>query len=37
MRIAQLVFARFEVPEIVEAEELSGSERGIGGFGSTGH
>jgi dUTP pyrophosphatase len=37
MRIAQLVFARFEVPEIVEAAELSGSERGIGGFGSTGH
>jgi dUTP pyrophosphatase len=37
MRIAQLVFARFEVPEMVEAEELSGSERGIGGFGSTGH
>jgi dUTP pyrophosphatase len=37
MRIAQLVFARFEVPEIVEAGELSGSERGIGGFGSTGH
>jgi len=37
MRIAQLVFARFEVPEIVEADVLSGSERGIGGFGSTGH
>jgi len=37
MRIAQLVFARFEVPEMVEAAELSGSERGIGGFGSTGH
>jgi len=37
MRIAQLVFARFEVPEIVEAGELSGSERGAAGFGSTGH
>jgi len=37
MRIAQLVFARFEVPEMVEAGELSGSERGAGGFGSTGH
>jgi dUTP pyrophosphatase len=36
-RIAQLVFARFESPEVVEAEELSGSERGAGGFGSTGH
>lgn len=36
MRVAQLVFARFEVPEIVEAEELSDSGRGAGGFGSTG-
>ena len=36
-RIAQLVFARFESPEVVEAQELSGSERGAGGFGSTGH
>jgi dUTP pyrophosphatase len=37
MRIAQLVFARFEVPDIVEADELGGSERGTRGFGSTGH
>jgi len=37
MRIAQLVFARFEVPGIVEADELSDSGRGTGGFGSTGH
>lgn len=37
MRIAQLVFARFEVPDIVEASDLSESERGAGGFGSTGH
>jgi len=37
MRIAQLVFARFEVPDIVETEELSDSGRGTGGFGSTGH
>ncbi|MFL5540418.1 MAG: dUTP diphosphatase [Longimicrobiaceae bacterium] len=37
MRIAQLVFARFEVPEIVETRELSDSGRGTGGFGSTGH
>ena len=36
-RIAQLVFARFEVPEIVETGELSDSGRGTGGFGSTGH
>jgi len=35
-RIAQLVFARFESPEILEAEELSDSQRGTGGFGSTG-
>ena len=37
MRIAQLVFARFEVPEIVEADDLSDSGRGAAGFGSTGH
>jgi dUTP pyrophosphatase len=36
MRIAQLVFARFEVPEIMETTELSESGRGAGGFGSTG-
>ncbi len=36
MRIAQLVFARFEVPEVVEATELSESGRGAAGFGSTG-
>jgi dUTP pyrophosphatase len=35
-RIAQLVFARFEAPEVVLAEELSETERGGGGFGSTG-
>lgn len=35
-RIAQLVFARFESPEIAEAVELSATERGEGGFGSTG-
>lgn len=35
-RIAQLVFARFEAPEIVEVEALSETERGAGGFGSTG-
>jgi dUTP pyrophosphatase len=36
MRIAQLVFARFETPEIEEAHELAATERGAGGFGSTG-
>ena len=35
-RIAQLVFARFTSPEIVEATELSATLRGEGGFGSTG-
>ena len=35
-RIAQLVFARFETPLLNEAEELEGSERADGGFGSTG-
>ncbi len=35
-RIAQLVFARFETPELVEVAALSGTDRGAGGFGSTG-
>lgn len=35
-RIAQLVFARFEAPQIDEADELSATRRGAGGFGSTG-
>jgi dUTP pyrophosphatase len=35
-RIAQLVFARFEAPKIVQADSLSTTERGEGGFGSTG-
>lgn len=35
-RIAQLVFARFEIPEVLEVGSLSGTERGEGGFGSTG-
>jgi dUTP diphosphatase len=36
MRIAQLVFQRVEAVELVEVDELPGSERGGGGFGSTG-
>lgn len=36
MRIAQLVFATFATPEVVEADELSDTERGERGFGSTG-
>ena len=35
-RIAQLVFARYESPEIIDSTELEGSTRGSGGFGSTG-
>jgi dUTP pyrophosphatase len=35
-RIAQLVFARFEAPEIQEVDEVSATDRGEGGFGSTG-
>ncbi len=35
-RIAQLVFSRFEAPEVVEVDELSETARGKGGFGSTG-
>ena len=35
-RIAQLVFAWFQIPKVVEVTEVSGSERGQGGFGSTG-
>jgi dUTP pyrophosphatase len=35
-RIAQLVFARFETPSVEEATELSATDRGTGGFGSTG-
>ncbi len=35
-RIAQLVFARFEVLEVEEVEGLSETVRGAGGFGSTG-
>jgi dUTP pyrophosphatase len=35
-RVAQLVVARVEAVEWEEAQELEGSERGDGGFGSTG-
>jgi dUTP diphosphatase len=35
-RVAQLVFARFEAPTIAEVTELTETERGHGGFGSTG-
>ena len=35
-RIAQLVIAKHEQPEVVEVEVLSETERGSGGFGHTG-
>ena len=35
-RVAQLVIARHEQPELVEVVELSETTRGAGGFGSTG-
>lgn len=35
-RIAQLVFARFEAPVVVEVDDVTHTERGEGGFGSTG-
>jgi dUTP pyrophosphatase len=37
MRIAQLVFARFERVEFRPTDALPVSDRGAGGFGSTGH
>ena len=35
-RIAQMIFARFEVVEVTEVGALSATQRGEGGFGSTG-
>jgi dUTP pyrophosphatase len=35
-RIAQLVIQRVAAADFIETEELSGSDRGLGGFGSTG-
>ena len=37
MRIAQLVIARVEAPAMIEVVELPETQRGSGGFGSTGH
>ena len=36
MRIAQMVFARVEAPELDAVELLPATARGVGGFGSTG-
>ena len=35
-RIAQLVIQRVETAAFVEADQLAATERGLGGFGSTG-
>ena len=35
-RIAQLICEKIEYPDLIEEEELAESERGDGGFGSTG-
>ena len=35
-RIAQIVFARHEIAELVEVSDLDDTERGAGGYGSTG-
>ncbi|MCL2634223.1 MAG: dUTP diphosphatase [Oscillospiraceae bacterium] len=35
-RIAQMVIMPVEVPNFIETDELSDTDRGIGGFGSTG-
>jgi dUTP pyrophosphatase len=35
-RIAQMVIAKHERAELIEVQELSSTERGAGGFGSTG-
>ncbi|MEC9374702.1 MAG: dUTP diphosphatase [Planctomycetota bacterium] len=36
MRIAQMVIARVALPEVAEVDSLDDTERGSGGFGSTG-
>lgn len=35
-RIAQMIFQRYETPELTEVDELSETERADGGFGHTG-
>lgn len=37
MRIAQMVFARYEAVEWLESDELTKTDRGDGGYGSTAH
>jgi dUTP pyrophosphatase len=35
-RVAQLILTKIITPDVVEVEELEDTERGAGGFGSTG-
>lgn len=35
-RIAQMILERIETPEVAEVDDLDPTERGVGGFGSTG-
>ena len=35
-RVAQLILEKIETPEVVAVEDLDASDRGAGGFGSTG-
>lgn len=35
-RIAQLILERIATPDVVEVEDLDATDRGAGGFGSTG-
>lgn len=35
-RIAQLILEHCETPAVIEVEDLDGTQRGAGGFGSTG-
>ena len=36
MRIAQMIIAKYDQPELIEVEDLDETVRGSGGFGSTG-
>ena len=35
-RIAQLIFEKLKIPIVKEMNELEGTDRGVGGYGSTG-
>jgi len=37
MRVAQLVIEKIETPDVLEVDHLENTDRGAGGFGSTGH